>query len=126
MIDGLTRQELKRIMQDLGYRAETPADNPNVIRSAASGWKFVVFLYNHDDGPKFDSIQLFMGFGDIKYSSGGANQWNRDFRYTKLTVDGEGYPGLEWDVPLFGVTLDYLKRCFAVWELSIQKFADLF
>lgn len=121
---SLSAPELAQLMQKFGYAAELDSlqDGTPVIHSSAGGRKFTLFLYKRADDNEFTSLQFFAGFRSDGMPLQFANNWNANKRFSKAIIDDEGDPLLEWDIVVHGVTEDYLRACFEIWELSLSQY----
>ena len=115
-------EELSRILQDAGYKAEldTLQSGRKVIRSATSGYKFTLYTY----GPKDDlnvvhSIQ-FAAYFSSKISFEQANKWNKERRFVKVYQDADGDLCLEWDVVVRYASPAFVKDCVEWWGVAIS------
>ncbi len=125
-VDGLSAEGVCRLMQEFGFRAEmiTTADGNPLIRSSAGGWNFIVLLYKGANDTAYSSCSLAAGLNDVRISTGFANHWNANLRFTKAYADSDSNPMLELDVFLSGVSKTYLRRCFAIWDAFLPKFFE--
>ena len=64
------------------------------------------------------------GLRDVGVSPAFVNKWNIDKRFTTALIDEDGDPILQLDFFLHGVAKSYLRRCFGIWDASVEKFFD--
>jgi len=126
VVNGLTAEGLCRVMQEIGFRAELRAasDGQPIIRSSTSGWNFIVVPFKGDSEATYSSCLISSALGDVLISTAFANHWNAHFRYTKAYADSDSNPVLEMDMFLSGVTLGYIRRSLAIWDLFLPKYFE--
>lgn len=126
VINGLSAEGICRVLQELGFKAElrVTADGVSIIRSATSGWSFILLPVKSDSESSYSSCLLSSALGDVRITTTFANRWNAQYRYVKAYADSDSNPVLEMDVYLTGVTLSYLRRCLAIWDVFLPKYFD--
>lgn len=96
-------QKLAAVMQAAGYQAELSKDTTGdpMIKSAASGSKFVVLFYNCTNHAACSTIQFQTAWEmKSKPSLASINQWNHASRFGRAYIDKDGDPGVMMDVNL--------------------------
>jgi hypothetical protein len=124
---GWTVSDVRDLLQDEGYAAKIDkTDNGDpVVRSAASGWKFNIYLKGvHGDG-RASSLYFWAGMQTDRKRSQMldiVNDWNGKWRYTKTWVDEEDDLILEMDVVVaHGVTPRALAYSVERWSEGIGE-----
>ena len=120
--DGLTLAEIATWLQKSGYQAETikDKDGEEYIRSAAEGMTFIVMAKDCKKG-RCLSIQMNIGF-DLPdgLTLEKANEWNSQYRWAMMYLDGDRDPNLSMDVSLTpGVTYEGLADQLELWTNAI-------
>jgi hypothetical protein len=129
VILGVTPDEMKTIVQDIGYRAEvlTNDQGQQRIRTRIGGWNVTLNFYSCEDKQTAcKSIGLRAFFeNEKKKGAAFANDWNRDKRFTKVYIDKDNDVNIEFDI-LFrnGVTRSNIKAYFDVYEDQLRDFVD--
>lgn len=103
---------------------EDTAGDPK-ISGRMEGIKYVVLFYGCTDGKDCQTIQFYAGWdtepGAVDVDD--LNTWNRDNRFSKAYIDGDGDPAIEMDVSLErGVSYGNLDEWFSWWKTSITSF----
>lgn len=63
----------------------------------------------------------------VKTTISRANNWNRENNFSVVSIDGEERPWLELAVCIKGgVTKDYLRYHFAIFDIAIEEFKKTF
>lgn len=123
----LTGEEMQKIMQDLGYRAQLDVDDVGdpLIVSTASGYKFRVLFYDCDKREGCNAIQFWAGFDTDEVGSiERMNEWNAEKRFGKAYIDDENDPIVEMHYNIEGgVTRDNIEEALEWWELVIGEFS---
>jgi hypothetical protein len=124
VFEQMTAPELAGAMQELGFRAEVAdgEDGDQIIRSATSGHGFLVLLYRMRGETGYSSAQCLTWLTGSRVSAQTINDWNIDKRFTTALIDRDGDPVLQLDFMLHGVTKSYLRRCFGLWDASLDVF----
>jgi hypothetical protein len=121
--------EIAGAFTDNGYKAQINQleNGRKVIYSAASGYKFSIFLiaWNKDDPERIESIQFYVYFS-TKVSLKNVNAFNARMRFIKAYCDGDGNVNLEWDVLVAAVAPKYIKECIGHWDRMIGDLRELF
>ncbi|KKW92745.1 YbjN domain-containing protein [Sphingobium chungbukense] len=99
-------QSVVRALQAEGYKAaldkSKTTGNP-LIESAANGYNFTIFFYECEQAKKCGSLQFQLSFED----DGGntpelANKWNKDKRFSQMSVWDDHSLALAYDVTTVG------------------------
>ena len=122
--DGLTIEEMMAFLQSLGLRAERRTGVENLILSSAAGWRFAVYLNGAPGDAKFTNVHLYASHEDRSFTIGDGNDWNNDKRFAKSHADQDGYPVIEYDFFVDGVSDRYLRRVFGMWEVLMALFME--
>ena len=103
MVTAQNPASVVEALQSAGYRAELTTDKSGdpMIRSTSSGTGFTLFFYGCDKNRSCKTVQFFTGYTDAKVTDLAAiNTWNKDKRFGRAYIDGEGDPCVEMDVDL--------------------------
>jgi hypothetical protein len=123
-VKRVTVEQLAKILQDAGYRAEIVQGSKNrYIRSGLAGRRIAIYMYDCKD-QACGSYQFSAIFTkNDKYTPVFVNEWNKKRRYAKAYLDNDGDLNFEWDIDLDGgVTNDYLKTTILSFESYIGSF----
>lgn len=106
---------------------EKDSDGDPKISGRMEGIKYVVLFYGCTDGKDCQTIQFYAGWktddGDVTIDE--LNAWNRDNRFSKAYIDGDGDPAIEMDVSLErGVSSGNLDEWFSWWKTSVTGFKE--
>ncbi|HEX8165694.1 MAG TPA: YbjN domain-containing protein [Beijerinckiaceae bacterium] len=128
VILSVTPDEMAKILQDIGYRAEILKNNEGKrrIRTRIGGWNVTLNFYSCDDKENCKSIGVRSFFeNEKKRSAQWANEWNREKRFTKVYIDKDNDVNIEYDF-LFrdGVTKGNIRAYFDVYEDQLKDFVD--
>ena len=128
VILSVTPDEMAKILQDIGYRAEILKNNEGKrrIRTRIGGWNVTLNFYSCDDKENCKSIGLRSFFeNEKKKSAAFANEWNREKRFTKVYIDKDNDVNIEYDF-LFrdGVTKGNIRAYFDVYEDQLKDFVE--
>jgi hypothetical protein len=122
-----TADDLAEVLRDMGYRAEVGRDNVGdpMIRTSFAGANTTVFFY----GCRRDvceSIQFTSGFIlDESVDEDHMNGWNRNKRFLKGYIDGEGDPIAEYNVLVEdGIPEDLMRENIENWDRLLGEFQD--
>jgi len=116
-------------MHKLGYRAEPGKDKAGdpMIRSAAGGYRFIVFFYGCTEGADCSSIQFHAAFNtNKKIADSAIAGWNALARYSKAFLDKEGDPVIVMDIITGkeGVPTATFEQAIRIWENQLPAFVD--
>ena len=128
VILSVTPDEMAKILQDIGYRAEILKNNEGKrrIRTRIGGWNVTLNFYSCDDKENCKSIGVRSFFeNEKKRSAQWANEWNREKRFTKVYIDKDNDVNIEYDF-LFrdGVTKGNVRAYFDVYEDQLKDFVE--
>ena len=128
VILSVTPDEMAKILQDIGYRAEVLKNNEGKrrIRTRIGGWNVTLNFYSCDDKENCKSIGLRSFFeNEKKRGAQWANDWNREKRFTKVYIDKDNDVNIEFDI-LFrdGVTKGNMRAYFDVYEDQLKEFVE--
>jgi hypothetical protein len=126
VINGLSAEGLCRVLQEIGFRAElrVTSDGVSIIRSSTSGWNFIIIPVKTASETAYSTCLISSGLSDVRVTPTFTNRWNAQYRYTKAFADSESNPILEMDMFLSGVTIGYMRRCLAIWDLFLPKYFE--
>ena len=128
VILSVTPDEMAKILQDIGYRAEILKNNEGKrrIRTRIGGWNVTLNFYSCDDKENCKSIGLRSFFeNEKKKGVQFANEWNQEKRFTKVYIDKDNDVNIEYDF-LFrdGVTKGNIRAYFDVYEDQLKDFVE--
>ena len=125
-INAADPEELVRILQFNGYRAELTTDREGdpLIKTGSVGANWEVYFYGCTNGTRCTSIQFAAGFNyENGYNGRSINEWNRDMRYGKVYLDRDGDPFIEMDINLEnGVNQRNFESSLKVWDEVLGDF----
>ncbi|RAP41807.1 hypothetical protein BYZ73_07570 [Rhodovulum viride] len=103
--------------------------DPKIVThlTGKSNTEFSVLFYGCTDNTDCSSIQFYVAYDmPDPVTALKMNQWNREWLFTKATLDDEGDPGLEMDVILAdpGVDDKLFATTIDLWRQSIDAFED--
>ena len=122
--DGLSIDEMIAYMQSIGLRATRGDDSERLIHSSAGGWRFALFLNRPNAENRFSNVQFYASHNSRAFTIGDANDWNNDTRFASARYDRAGYPVVEYDAFINGVSEAYLGEVFAMWEILMARFME--
>ena len=111
-------------LQSLGLRAERRPGVENLILSSAAGWRFAIYLNGAPGDATYTNVHLYASHEDRNFTVGDGNDWNNDKRFAKSHSDQDGYPVIEYDFFVDGVSDRYLRRVFGMWEVLMALFME--
>ncbi|ARC87355.1 YbjN domain-containing protein [Rhodovulum sp. MB263] len=121
-----------KALQSKGLAATMETDDlgdPKIVShlTGDSNTEFIVLFYGCTDNVDCSSVQFYVAY-DMKdpVTALKMNQWNREWLFTKATLDDEGDPGLEMDVILAkpGIDKKLFMTTIDIWQQSIDAFED--
>jgi hypothetical protein len=127
LIQTITLERLRELLQRFGYRAElvtAEAQKTTFLRSATAGMAFDIRPGNRLPGDTaafadFSFLALFtIKGGELPWAL--VNNWNNQRRFGRLHID-QGFLMLDMDVSVTGgVRADHLSAQFAIWDQLLQ------
>jgi hypothetical protein len=121
VLHGISKEEFAGHLRAAGYHC---VDAGETLESAASGLRFGVFFSRPDPiSAKAKSLQFLCGMraAGEKDLVERANRWNREHRFPKLFIDGEGDLIATMDFLVEGVTQAYLTDVVGFWTLALGQ-----
>lgn len=106
MVCASKPQSIVDALQSSGFRAtlskSETTGNPK-IESAANGYNFSIFFYGCEKNVRCDSIQFLVSFDDDGVNTPElANKWNKNKRFSQMSVDDDKILDLGYDVTTMG------------------------
>jgi hypothetical protein len=129
VILGVNPDEMQKILQDIGYRAEILKNDEGKrrIRTRIGSWNVTLNFYSCDDNEtSCKSVGLRTFFtNDTKKTATFANDWNRTKRFSKAYIDNDNDVNIEFDM-LFrnGVTKENIRAYLDVYEDQLKEFVE--
>jgi hypothetical protein len=129
VILGVNPEEMQKILQDIGYRAEILKNDEGKrrIRTRIGSWNVTLNFYSCDDNEtSCKSVGLRTFFtNDTKKGAAFANDWNRTKRFSKAYIDNDNDVNIEFDM-LFrnGVTKENIRAYLDVYEDQLKEFVE--
>lgn len=119
--------DIASVIQESGYRAEMDKldSGRTVIRSAAGGFRFGVYLYGKKDNQDHIVTMQFSSSFSQKVTPEQTNKWNKEKRFIKAYADSDSELCLEWDIVVSFVSPAAIKECLEWWELVIGKVGEI-
>jgi hypothetical protein len=96
----ITLERLESLLDDHGVVAKREQLGDGEFLKFNSG-HFTALILPYGEGPDFLSLQFRAGFS-VSSTLEIVNTWNKDNRYGKAYLDGDGEPILEYDIDLEG------------------------
>lgn len=124
LIDASNPERLQAIFSGFGF-AELGKDDKGdpVINGRIQGSKYVAYFYDCKDGRNCGSLQITSGWSGVSVPLEQINAWNRDKRFCKAYLDGEGDPMLEMDINLRNsVNRRNLEDTMEYWQICLREF----
>jgi hypothetical protein len=116
-----------RLLQEKGYKAELSNDETGpIIKSADSGYNFMIFFLNCDQGKNCSTIQFYAGFNDVEgLELTRINEWNKTKRFARAYIDDEADPVIELDLDLDfqGIPAENFLEILNTWTSLVPAFA---
>lgn len=122
IIQRLKPTDLVDFIQKEGYRAQLAKDKSgqSYVKTAISGFNVVVWLYGCETAG-CSSIQFAVYGKSNNVDVAFANEWNLKWRYTKMSVDKEGYFAFTMDVVLInGVSTANIQANLQLFENALN------
>lgn len=121
-----TADSVAQALADYGLRVEHDTDSRGApkLTSRIEGTRFTIWFYGCDDMP-CGSVQLAAGFNvDEPLPPSKLNQWNREKRFARGTVDDGGDPFLRMDIALSdgGVSPESFEFSLDMWRIALGQF----
>ena len=118
VISSISVGDLRSLLSEMGYEprslegqdnagAVQMADRPVLIRVGGEGKNLL--LWSYVQGGSLDKV----------------NQWNKEKRFSRAYLDGDGDANVEWDIDLEGgVTVDAVREGIRTFQAVVQVFKD--
>lgn len=124
-LDGSKPEQIAAVLHGFGSieNDQAPDGSPR-LTGRIDGTRYGVYFYGCDDKQRnCNEIQFSAGWSNVQVSLAQINTWNRDKRYCKAYLDGEGDPMLELDINLrYNVTRENLADTVEYWQLCLNEF----
>lgn len=126
---GMTGAQVADKLRDAGYKAEllTDKEGDPLIRSAASGAKFLIYFYGCDKAAErvCKSLQFLSVWDRDGASAETVNAFNAEYRVGKLWLDGDDMV-VAFETDVDGVTATHLSRVLRRWESVLGNLIRFF
>ena len=118
VITTISVGDLRSLLSEMGYEprslegqdnawAVQMGDRPVLIRVGGEGKNLL--LWSYVQGGSLDKV----------------NQWNKEKRFSRAYLDGDGDANVEWDIDLEGgVTVDAVREGIRTFQAVVQVFKD--
>lgn len=118
VITSISVGDLRSLLSEMGYEprslegqdnawAVQMADRPVLIRIGSDGKNLL--LWSYVQGGSLDKV----------------NQWNKEKRFSRAYLDGDGDANVEWDIDLEGgVTIEAVREGIRTFQSVVQIFKD--
>jgi hypothetical protein len=118
VITSISVGDLRSLLSDMGYEprslegqdnawAVQMADRPVLVRVGSEGKNLLLWTYVQ--GGSLDKV----------------NQWNKEKRFSRAYLDGDGDANVEWDIDLEGgVTVEAVREGIRTFQSVVQIFKD--
>ncbi len=125
-VRGQDPSSLVFALQNGGYKAILSKDSTGDprIESASSGAKFYINFYGCKQNINCTTITLYSAWSKKDVSMSQMNDWNKAKRFSRVYIDKDGDPAMEFDVDLDdgGMSEALFIDNIQFWELSIANF----
>ncbi len=124
LVDAASPEALLQSFRGFGSAEldKTGNGDPQII-GRIDGNKFGVYFYGCENNRDCKDVQITAGWSGVSLPLDKINGWNRDKRFCKVYMDGEGDPLLEMDLNLrFGVTRANLDDTLEYWQICLRDF----
>ena len=126
MVRATDPQSVVAALQSGGYKADLGKDSTGDprIRSAASGSNFVVTFYGCKDNTNCKTVTFYAGWTGTNTSLNQINEWNKSKRFSRVYIDKDGDPVMEFDIDLDdgGMSQALFIDNVQFWEIAISAF----
>lgn len=121
IIQRLKPSDVVEFLQKEGYRAQLAKEKEQTyVKTAIAGFNVIVWLYGCESAG-CSSIQYAVYGKSSNVDVAFANEWNLKWRYTKMSVDKDGYFAFTMDVVLInGVTAANLQANLQLFENGLN------
>ena len=118
VVTSISVSDLRSLLSDMGYEPRTlegqdnawavqMADRPVLIRVGGEGKNLL--LWSYVQGGSLDKV----------------NQWNKEKRFSRAYLDGDGDANVEWDIDLEGgVTVEAVREGIRTFQSVVQLFKE--
>lgn len=126
LLDGSNVDEILDLAQGFGDASlDSQSNGDPKIKGEMDGVSYSIYFMNCTDGKNCEDLNFYAGFLDLKPKQDDINGWNRDKRFGKAYIDGDGDAVVEMDLNLeHGVSSDNLKADIEVWSLVLDQYTD--
>ena len=118
LITSITVGDLRSLLSDMGYQPQSLEGRDNAWAVQMAGRPVLVTVGG-------DGKNLLMW----SYVQGGSlnkvNEWNKQKRFSRAYLDGDGDANVEWDIDLEGgVSLDAVREGIRTFQAVVQVFSQ--
>ena len=127
IINARDPERVAEILRKEGFQAKVdPAkegEDP-IITSSAAGSTFGIYFYNCEAGKNCQSVQFYAGFKKPKMDLARINTWNREKRFGRAYIDGDGDAAIEMDVNIEpgGIPRELFVDTLDIWSQLVGEF----
>lgn len=126
LIDGNSVDDILNLARGYGSATLGKQDSgePKIF-GKIEGQPYTIYFSSCDKTTHKDcqDLDFYAGYLDIKPSSDRINDWNRNTRFARAYLDGDGDAGMDMDVNLeHGVSSGNLNSTLSLWAQLVKKF----
>ena len=126
MVQASRPQSVVDALQSGGYKAILSKDSTGdpKIESASSGARFFLNFYGCKSNINCTTVTFYAGWSGVKVTLDQINEWNKAKRFSRVYLDKDGDPVMEFDVDLDdgGMSQALFIDNVEFWEVSIGGF----
>ena len=126
MVQARSPQTVVEALQSGGYKAILSKDSTGdpKIESASSGARFFINFYGCKENYNCTTVTFYAGWSGRNVSLSQINEWNKNKRFSRVYLDKDGDPVMEFDVDLDdgGMSQALFIDNVEFWEVSIGGF----
>jgi hypothetical protein len=126
LIDGNSVDEILNLARGYGSATLGAQDSGEPkIYGKIEGQPYTIYFSSCDKDSHKDceDLDFHSGYLGIKPTQERINAWNRDTRFARAYLDGDGDAGMDMDVNLeHGVSSDNLDSTLSLWAQLVKKF----
>jgi hypothetical protein len=123
VITTMTMDDVEGVLRRMGYSFEPVTDRPRSRRFRQEGRPVVITL--NERGNNLIMWSWVPGNGQVTLEK--VNEWNKTKRFSRVYLDSDGDPNVEWDIDIEGgSTLGQVQEGIRTFGLVLQEFTGFF